>query len=235
MFWESAFSEFKDLASSQPFVSVLQAMDLTEGIVEGPRPKRRPAVVQRDDFVPVDKAASLRVKTKPLPAAKKRKAMEGPEPNREAEQRGKKLKKVDTAPVEQPVQVSMKAFKDQKLEELEESIIEQAFKPKVKLQPAKKFTKVDPEEFKSQAAAQTFCLADASQVCPDWSLPGAACIGQLCKVYWDGENVWFYARILNFNPSNGRHFVSANELLFISFHFCSQPAHNPSTDLLRRR
>lgn len=35
----------------------------------------------------------------------------------------------------------------------------------------------------------------------------AAFIGKLCKVYWDGENEWFYGRILNYDPINKMHFI----------------------------
>lgn len=42
----------------------------------------------------------------------------------------------------------------------------------------------------------------------DWSNKKAKMIGNLCKVYWDGEDTWFYARILNYDSFYDRHYVS---------------------------
>lgn len=41
----------------------------------------------------------------------------------------------------------------------------------------------------------------------DWSSPSVKKIGSLCKVYWDGEREWFYARILNYDKIRDRHYV----------------------------
>jgi hypothetical protein len=41
----------------------------------------------------------------------------------------------------------------------------------------------------------------------DWSKPGAKLVGSLCKVYWDGENQWYYARILNYDSYHNKHYV----------------------------
>ena len=41
----------------------------------------------------------------------------------------------------------------------------------------------------------------------DWSQPGAEFIGKLCKIYWDGEKQWFYARILYYDSQYHKHLV----------------------------
>ena len=41
----------------------------------------------------------------------------------------------------------------------------------------------------------------------DWNQNAAKLIGATCKIYWDGEDEWFYARILNYDSHSDRHFV----------------------------
>ena len=41
----------------------------------------------------------------------------------------------------------------------------------------------------------------------DWNQSAAKLIGATCKIYWDGEDEWFYARILNYDRQRDRHFV----------------------------
>jgi hypothetical protein len=41
----------------------------------------------------------------------------------------------------------------------------------------------------------------------DWDTPEVKKIGALCKVYWDGEDNWFDARILNYDKRNNKHYV----------------------------
>jgi len=42
----------------------------------------------------------------------------------------------------------------------------------------------------------------------DWNTPQVKKIGSLCKVFWDGEDEWFYARILNYDKNKDKHYVS---------------------------
>lgn len=42
----------------------------------------------------------------------------------------------------------------------------------------------------------------------DWSTSSAKRIGSICKVYWDGESAWYYARILNYDSHFDKHYVS---------------------------
>lgn len=41
----------------------------------------------------------------------------------------------------------------------------------------------------------------------DWSSNSAQLIGRLCKVYWEEEFTWFYARILNYDSKFNRHYI----------------------------
>jgi hypothetical protein len=51
-------------------------------------------------------------------------------------------------------------------------------------------------------------VKESSTTLLDWSSPKAKMIGFTCKVYWDGEDTWFYARILNYDSFYDRHYVS---------------------------
>ena len=42
----------------------------------------------------------------------------------------------------------------------------------------------------------------------DWTTPEVKRIGRLCKIYWDGENEWFYARVLYYDRIQKLHLVS---------------------------
>lgn len=50
-------------------------------------------------------------------------------------------------------------------------------------------------------------VKESSTLLLDWASPKAKMIGFLCKVYWDGEDIWFYARILNYDSFYDRHYV----------------------------
>ena len=50
-------------------------------------------------------------------------------------------------------------------------------------------------------------IIESQSLLLDWRIPEAACIGALCKVYWDGENTWFYARILNYDSIRKKHYI----------------------------
>ena len=50
------------------------------------------------------------------------------------------------------------------------------------------------------------CAASLMQLL-NWDTPAVKKIGSLCKVYWDGEGEWFYARILNYDKQRDKHYV----------------------------
>lgn len=42
----------------------------------------------------------------------------------------------------------------------------------------------------------------------DWEASSAKMIGNLCKIWWDGDQRWFYARILNYDSHYDKYYVS---------------------------
>ena len=62
----------------------------------------------------------------------------------------------------------------------------------------------DPLEF---PAAIKKSVKDCSTLLLDWNQSAAKLIGATCKVYWEGDNEWFYGRILNYDQRYDRHFV----------------------------
>ena len=48
---------------------------------------------------------------------------------------------------------------------------------------------------------------DCTSLLLDWDNPDAQFVGKLCKVYWDGDKVWYYGRIINFDPLQKKHLV----------------------------
>lgn len=94
------------------------------------------------------------------------------------------------------------------LQEIEEKHI--AACREVKLRSAKP-RKVLPEgavELEDMETAIKRGVKETSTLLLDWSCRKAKMIGSLCKVYWDGEDTWFYARILNYDSYYDRHYVS---------------------------
>lgn len=70
-------------------------------------------------------------------------------------------------------------------------------------------TAVDAEPIGIQTIfdALNYAVKECSSLLLDWSSPEAKRIGSICKVYWDGDRTWFYARILNYDRVRDRHFV----------------------------
>jgi hypothetical protein len=67
---------------------------------------------------------------------------------------------------------------------------------------------VGPSKPMEMSAAIKKGVKECSKLLLDWSKPAAKLVGSLCKVYWDGENQWFYARILNYDCGFNQHYVS---------------------------
>lgn len=110
--------------------------------------------------------------------------------------------------------VLWKNLKDQKQDELEEQLIARAFKKSSNTATNRAKVDTHPREFPTQQAAQAYCLSNPSQIA-DLSQPEAEMVGHLAKVFWDGEDTWFYARVLNFNSITGEYFVRH---LFVVLH-----------------
>ena len=65
----------------------------------------------------------------------------------------------------------------------------------------------DTWEAKSVSEAIRSGIRQGNTLLLDWTHPEVNKIGSLCKVYWDGERNWFYARILNYDRIHNRHLV----------------------------
>lgn len=169
--------------------------------------------VQRISFVeeklPRVAKVTSSIKKKPSPANNRKRKLDNVSVVLESEIDVKRAKSTETvgssgANVEP---VLWKTLKDQKQDELEELLINKAF-AKPPSQPKRSKPEAHPEDFPSQQAAQKYCLNDPTLIVSNLSIPGAEMVGQLAKIYWDGEDTWFYARVLNFNPNTGEYFVS---------------------------
>ncbi len=56
-------------------------------------------------------------------------------------------------------------------------------------------------------AAVKKSVKESTKLLTDWNQNPANFIGKTCKVYWDGDKTWFYARIIYYDANHGRHFV----------------------------
>jgi hypothetical protein len=114
-----------------------------------------------------------------------------------------------TAPlvVEQP-----KPIKEKQLNEIEDQLIANCVRNIQKAKDAQSEKgRVLPEGHEKlpslEVALSKSVVQNTSLTC-DWQSFAAKMIGCLCKVYWDGEDTWFYARVLNYDPAHDRHYVS---------------------------
>ena len=64
-----------------------------------------------------------------------------------------------------------------------------------------------PSKPMEMSAAIKKGVKECSALLLDWSKSAAKLVGSICKVFWDGENEWFYARILNYDCGYNRHYV----------------------------
>lgn len=105
-----------------------------------------------------------------------------------------------------------KAPKEKLADEIEKSFFDNN-KEKSKPQ-SYKILPSEPIEFNGLEAALNKSLSDSSASLLNWECEEAKKIGHLCKVYWDGENQWFYARILNYDNHFKKYYVSVCSFLF---------------------
>ena len=61
--------------------------------------------------------------------------------------------------------------------------------------------------YHSHQAAVKKCVKESTKLLTDWNQQPASFIGKTCKVYWDGDRQWFYARIIYYDANHGRHYV----------------------------
>ena len=93
-------------------------------------------------------------------------------------------------------------------EELEEKHIARGRDRKSRAAKPRKELPEGAVELPSLEAAIKRGVKESSTLLLDWASPKAKMIGYSCKVYWDGEDTWFYARILNYDSFYDRHYVS---------------------------
>jgi hypothetical protein len=65
-----------------------------------------------------------------------------------------------------------------------------------------------PSKPMEMSAAIKKGVKECNNLLLDWNKPAAKLVGSICKVYWDGDNEWFYGRILNYDCGSNRHYVS---------------------------
>jgi hypothetical protein len=51
-------------------------------------------------------------------------------------------------------------------------------------------------------------LRESNTLPLDWTDPQVRLIGRGCKVYWDGDDAWYYARIVHYDAVHKKHLVS---------------------------
>lgn len=64
-----------------------------------------------------------------------------------------------------------------------------------------------PFEVSDYLAAIKIGVNDSNTLPLDWTNPSIRRIGQGCKVYWDGDGQWYYARIMLYDCSVDRYLV----------------------------
>lgn len=65
-----------------------------------------------------------------------------------------------------------------------------------------------PAELADLKSAVKQGVQECSTLILDWSSESGKRIGARCKVYWDGDDTWFYGRILNYDSYYDRYYVS---------------------------
>lgn len=119
---------------------------------------------------------------------------------------------VYAASKEMLVPVVVMSHQQQIQDEIEEKHIARGREEKLALKRLTKAKKVLPEgpnEVSDMEAAIKRGVRECSTLLVDWASVPAKAIGSLCKVYWDGEDSWFYARVLNYDSYYRRYFVSS--------------------------
>ena len=102
-------------------------------------------------------------------------------------------------------------------EEIEENHIARSRERNLKTTRPRKVLPEGAVELPDLETAVKRGVKECSTLLLEWASPKAKMIGCLCKVYWDGEDTWFYARILNYDSFYDRHYVSL--LLLTSLYF----------------
>ncbi len=108
------------------------------------------------------------------------------------------------------VPVVVLSSKERALEDTEEKFIVSAYAKSSRVAEAPKELPEGPIQQTDVNAAVKKGVKDCSSLLLNWNTKNAKIIGALCKVFWDGDNEWFYGRILNYDSHHNRHFVSSD-------------------------
>ena len=116
-----------------------------------------------------------------------------------------KRKKVQDKP-----QVSIMSKKEQEQNDIEESLIQQSAEQRARISEyhASLARELSGPSRPIELEAE---IKKSSKECTspllDWTKPEARFIGKLCKIYWDGDKVWYYGRIINYDTAKAKHMV----------------------------
>lgn len=64
-----------------------------------------------------------------------------------------------------------------------------------------------PGEFETLIEAIEAGVHQCTNLLLDWTSSAASLIGSLCRVFWDGENSWYYARVIYYDPVYDCHLI----------------------------
>lgn len=147
--------------------------------------------------------------SKPVPKKVQKKKVPEEAPKPQAKVQTRALDPVATAPPPSAKQISAKqlAAKLQALDEAEEEIIQEHLNRDQAKQPRQQLPE-GPQNVGNMMLALVKSMQETTSLITDWSSPACRVLGSTCKVYWDGELQWFYARILNYDSFYDRYYVS---------------------------
>ena len=80
-------------------------------------------------------------------------------------------------------------------------------KKKISQRNALKLIPEGPTYYPDIETALVKSIEQCSSLLLDWLSPPVKLIGAMCKVFWDGENEWFYARVLNYDDTTKKHYI----------------------------
>jgi hypothetical protein len=97
--------------------------------------------------------------------------------------------------------------KEKAADEAEERLIAAAAERRLKTSIARKALPQGAQEIPDLTTAVKRGVKECTSLLLDWTSKHAKVVGSLCKVYWDGEDTWYYARVLNYDSFYKRHYV----------------------------
>ncbi len=109
-----------------------------------------------------------------------------------------------------PIDVKL-SKQEQEQNDIEEALIARASEMKARRREHKDLKTRDLPDGPSGSIEMDTAIRRSAKECTslllDWDNPDAQFVGKLCKVYWDGDKVWYYGRIVNFDPLQKKHLV----------------------------